>query len=221
MEIDLLQSNNTSSVNSNHEEEIDIEASSMDGSNSSLNINNLNINNANINNKQLHMMLQKQAKFVESIKEANSSNFLSAVCQLAHMDTNLASSIWIDIMPKIWRILTINQRDNLQKEIVPFICSGCHVIQKDCQPSVIGTFMEAIAKFDPPITIRPCLLRYLGSSHNLWHRTMLMLEDVVLSKTPSNAIQQNQQSKSTSSKSNKRSFSVANLDDTNVDNDMA
>lgn len=221
MEIDLLQSNNTSSVNSNHEEEIDIEASSMDGSNSSLNINNLNINNANINNKQLHMMLQKQAKFVESIKEANSSNFLSAVCQLAHMDTNLASSIWIDIMPKIWRILTINQRDNLQKEIVPFICSGCHVIQKDCQPSVIGTFMEAIAKFDPPITIRPCLLRYLGSSHNLWHRTMLMLEDVVLSKTPSNAIQQNQQSKSTSSKSNKRSFSVANLDDTNVDNDMS
>ena len=210
MEIDLFQSNNTSSVNSNHEEEIDIEASSMDGSNSSL-----NINNANINNKQLHVMLQKQAKFLESIRETNSTSFISAVSQLAHMDTQLASSIWIDVMPKIWRILTQNQRDNLQREIVPFICSGCHVIQKDCQPSVVGTFMEAIAKFQPPITIRPCLLRYLGSSHNLWHRTMLMLEDVVLNKAPItavNAVQPVQhQTKTTSSK--KRSYAAANLDD--------
>lgn len=223
MEIDLLHSNNTSSVN--HEEDLDIEASSMDGSNSSLNINNLNINNANINNKQLQLMLQKQSKFVESIRETNSSNFLSAVCQLAHMDTNLASSIWIDIMPKIWKILNVNQRDNLQKEIVPFICSGCHVIQKDCQPSVIGSFMEAIAKFDPPITIRPCLLRYLGSSHNLWHRTMLMLEDVVLSKTSQTGALQpvhHQTTKSTtSSKSNKRSYSVANLDEMNAENEIS
>ena len=217
----------SNSLNSYHEEEIDIhESSSMDGSNSSLNINNLNINSTNINNKQLLSMLQKQAEFIESIKETNSSNFLSAISQLAHMDTQLASSIWIDLMPKIWKILTVTQRDNLQKEIVPFICSGCHVIQKDCQPSVIGTFMEAISKFDPPITIRPCLLRYLGSSHNLWHRTMLMLEDIVLNKQQitANSIQPVQhQTKAvnlntiSTSKSNKRSYAQANLDELNAE----
>lgn len=90
--------------------------------------------------------------------------------------------------------------------------------------------MEAISQFQPPIAIRPCLLRYLGTSHNQWHRTMLMLEDIVLNKQTSIQLQQQQQlqqqkqivatsTKSSSMKSNKRSYSAANLDDLSSETD--
>lgn len=34
----------------------------------------------------------------------------------------------------------------------------------------------------PPIPIRPCVLKYLGKTHNLWFRSTLMLEHQAFEK---------------------------------------
>lgn len=65
---------------------------------------------------------------------------------------------------------------SLSNEILPFLCSGAHVIQKDCHPSALHTFVEALTQCQPPVPIRPCIMKYLGKSHNLWYRMSLMLE---------------------------------------------
>lgn len=64
--------------------------------------------------------------------------------------------------------------------MIPFLCSGSHVIQKDCHPSALHTFTEALAQCRPPLTIRPAIMKYLGKSHNLWHRMTLTLEQTAL-----------------------------------------
>lgn len=133
---------------------------------------------SDMNKTGLATLVNRQIKFLESGKEVTSSQFLEAVAQLAHMDTSLAEVLWLDLFPRIWKVLGERQQQALSVELVPFLCSGAHVIQKDCQPSAINTFAEALSLCNPPIRIKPCLLKYMGKSHNLWHRMTLMLEQL-------------------------------------------
>ena len=131
-----------------------------------------------MNKTGLATLVNRQIKFLESGREVTSAQFLEAVAQLAHMDTSLAEVLWLELFPRIWKVLGERQQQALSVELVPFLCSGAHVIQKDCQPSAINTFAEALSLCSPPIRIKPCLLKYLGKSHNLWHRMTLMLEQL-------------------------------------------
>ena len=95
----------------------------------------------------LSNLVFRQHKFLDSVREVRTLLFLSATAQLCHMDTGLAERLWLDLFPRVWTILADKQRDTLAAEIVPFICSGSHVIQKDCQPSALNTFVEALSRY--------------------------------------------------------------------------
>ena len=69
--------------------------------------------------------------------------------------------------------------------IGPFICSGSHVVQKDCHPSALSTFVDAVFQCGPPaIPLKPCIVKYVGKSHNLWHRALLVLEQSAAETSP-------------------------------------
>lgn len=125
-------------------------------------------------------LLNRQAEFLDASRKVKTEQFLIASSQLCHMDTQLAESLWLNVFPKLWSILDEGQQHALDREFVPFLSSGTHVIQKDCNPSAINTFVEALAQCQPPIYIPPSLMTYLGKSHNLWHRMTLMLENMAL-----------------------------------------
>ncbi|KAI1279601.1 Transformation/transcription domain-associated protein [Halotydeus destructor] len=135
--------------------------------------------------QNLQFLLTKQIKFLDSLKETRTLNFLIAISQLCHMDTQLAQHMWIQLFPLLWKTLNDRQQALLQAELIPFICSGSHVIQKDNHPSAIGSFVEALCHCQPPIQIRPSILKYLGKSHNLWHRAAFVLENVAFDKAAS------------------------------------
>ncbi|KAI4484537.1 hypothetical protein M0804_007103 [Polistes exclamans] len=126
----------------------------------------------------LTQLIEKQAEFIENTKKTRTELLLLAAIQLCHMDTNLAEHVWLDTFPKLWSILDENQHNSLIAEVVPFVCSGAHIIQKDCHPSAIATFVESLAHCQPPVPMRPALMKYLGRSHNLWHRMTLLLEQM-------------------------------------------
>lgn len=42
--------------------------------------------------------------------------------------------------------------------------------------SALCTWVEALAACKPPVNIKPSLLRYLGESHGLWHRSVMLLD---------------------------------------------
>ena len=48
----------------------------------------------------------------------------------------------------------VKQRDQLAAESNAFMCSGTHIVQKDCLPSALNTFVEAVTRCDPPIQAR-------------------------------------------------------------------
>lgn len=128
--------------------------------------------------KNLLAIVNRQLSFYEDSKKARVGDFLKSISQLCHLNAELASGVWISMLPRIWKTLNDQQMTLLGREIIPFLCSGAHILQKECHPSAIGTFMEAIARFKPSIQMRPILLKYLGKNHNVWHRSALMLEDL-------------------------------------------
>lgn len=123
-------------------------------------------------------LINKHYEFIESRRNITTDSFLLATAQLCHMDTNLAEQVWLQNFPKLWDILDDQQRNTLIQDILPFITSGTHIIQKDCHPSAVNTFVEALFRCNPTIPMSPPLMKYIGKSHNLWHRMALGLEQM-------------------------------------------
>lgn len=127
--------------------------------------------------KNLQIMVNRQVNFLEDLKKTRTGDLLRSLTQLCHMSVDLAKTTWIDMFPRIWKVLNDQQMTLLGREIIPFLCSGAHVFQRDCNPSAVGAFMEAVSRCQPPIQMRPILIKYLGKNHNIWHRAALMLEE--------------------------------------------
>ncbi|XP_017273987.1 transformation/transcription domain-associated protein isoform X2 [Kryptolebias marmoratus] len=131
---------------------------------------------------QLHMLTNRHDKFLDSLREVKTGALLNALVQLCHISTPLAEKSWVQLFPRLWKILSDRQQHALSGEMSPFLCSGSHQAQRDCQPSALNCFVEAMSQCVPPIPIRPCVLKYLGKTHNLWLRSTLMLEQQAFEK---------------------------------------
>jgi len=55
-------------------------------------------------------LLAQQAKFLDKAREVTTGQFLYAASQLCHMDTSLAESVWLDLFPRLWAILSESHR---------------------------------------------------------------------------------------------------------------
>lgn len=47
---------------------------------------------------------------MEGVKEVCTTQFLSAVAELCHMDTSLAEWVWLQLFPRIWKVLSEKQQ---------------------------------------------------------------------------------------------------------------
>lgn len=135
-------------------------------------------------NVLLIKLISRQAEFLEANRKIRTDQFLVATAQLCHMDSTLAENVWLTMFPKIWSIMDDGQQQAISREVVPFLSSGTHVVQRDCHPSAINTFVEALSRCKPVVRLPPNVINYLGKSHNLWHRMTLMMEDMCFEPSP-------------------------------------
>ncbi|KPJ11920.1 Transformation/transcription domain-associated protein [Papilio machaon] len=143
----------------------------------------------NVPNRQkaLNRMVATQSEFLEMAGRVRTEQLVAATAQLCHMDDALAHHIWLRFMPKIWSALDERQLETIMAEVIPFLISGVHVIQRDQPLSALNTFVEALARCNPPITMKPPMMKYLGKTHNLWHRMTLNLEQMAIDQAAGRA----------------------------------
>ncbi|XP_047506869.1 transcription-associated protein 1 isoform X1 [Pieris napi] len=136
----------------------------------------------NVPNRQrtLNQIIAKQSEFLELARRVRTEQLVAAAAQLCHMDETLAHYTWLRLFPKLWTTFDERQLPTIMNEIVPFIISGVHVIQPHLPISALHTFIEALARCNPPISIKPPMMKYLGKTHNLWHRMTLNLEQMAI-----------------------------------------
>ena len=69
------------------------------------------VQNQNLGNGPNRMgLLTKLMKFQESLRDMKTITFLAATAQLCHMDTSLAQHLWIQLFPRLWKILSDKQQ---------------------------------------------------------------------------------------------------------------
>ncbi|KAH9644539.1 hypothetical protein HF086_002340 [Spodoptera exigua] len=130
--------------------------------------------------RTLKQIVSKQSEFVELARRVRTEQLVLAAAQLCHMDDALAHHVWLALFPTLWATLDDRQLGTVINEIVPFIISGVHVVQRDQPLSALNTFIEALARCNPPVSIKPPMMKYLGKTHNLWHRMTLNLEQMAI-----------------------------------------
>lgn len=64
----------------------------------------------NAGGETLAQLVSRQVKFLESIKDFKTIDFLKATAQLCHMDTSLTEQVWLNIFPQLWKILHDRER---------------------------------------------------------------------------------------------------------------
>lgn len=124
------------------------------------------------------MLIKNQFNLFEFCKKIKNSELIVPLCQLCHINSDLAHQIWIQLFIQMFNLLNPKQQQNLYGELTPFVASGSHCIQKQSELSSLNTFIESFAMAKPvSLFLRPSLLAYLAKNHNLWHRAILLLEN--------------------------------------------
>ena len=129
----------------------------------------------------LEDLAEKQGAFFKLFTKCTMGSFVHSVAQLSHRSTILAHKIWVDMFPQLWDLVEERHHQTLSGELGPFLSSGSHIPQTEGYRSSINTLVEGMSKCDPPIPIRPIILKYLGKTHNLWHQAALILEGMSVS----------------------------------------
>ncbi|XP_026322829.1 transcription-associated protein 1 isoform X2 [Hyposmocoma kahamanoa] len=130
--------------------------------------------------RSINNIIAKQSDFLDLARRVRTEQLVVATAQLCHMDDALAHHTWLRMFPKLWSTMDDRQLGSIVTEIVPFIISGVHVIQRDQPLSAMNTFIEALARCTPPVAMKPPMMKYLGKTHNLWHRMTLNLEQMAI-----------------------------------------
>lgn len=175
-----------------------------------------NENSQSMRRMKVCKLINRQIEFLEISRKIRTDQLLVATSQLCHMDTSLAENVWLSMFPKIWTLFTIEQQHTLAKELVPFLASGTNIIQRDCTPSALNTFVESLTHCNPRIFIPPNLCTYLGKAHNLWHRMTLVLEEMSLRQVNSNSSNTNSYSQMIDSCSGENSQQEYDISDQNI-----
>ncbi|XP_046961593.1 transcription-associated protein 1 isoform X1 [Vanessa cardui] len=140
--------------------------------------------------RALNQIVAKQSEFLELARRVRTEQLVVAAAQLAHMDDALAHHTWLRLFPALWASFDERQLATIMNEIVPFIISGVHVIQRDQPLSALNTFIEALARCNPPVSIKPPMMKYLGKTHNLWHRMTLNLEQMAIDQASGRTVRE-------------------------------
>jgi transformation/transcription domain-associated protein len=126
----------------------------------------------------LQLLVNNQLQLFTFCSNIKSSELVVPLCQLCHLNSDLAHQIWIQLFIQMFNLLNPKQQQNLYGELTPFVASGSHCVQKQSQLSTLNTFIESFAMAKPvSLFLRPSLLAYLAKNHNLWHRVILLLEN--------------------------------------------
>jgi len=153
-----------------------------------------------LNHTKLNQLINDEIHFLKTLSliQLKPNDLFDSIIQFLHTNNSitidkLTHDLFIDLLPKILRIIPDKYRLILFQQIIqPFFVSGTHLQQRDLYPySSLNTLLEAfysmfksnnnLSEFVP--IIRPVILKYIGKTHNTWHRSILLLEEYILDQS--------------------------------------
>ncbi|KAH9107563.1 hypothetical protein LEN26_014254, partial [Aphanomyces euteiches] len=130
--------------------------------------------------------LQSHIQTLETWSQVNSSKLLKPLCELIHVDLDMANQLWSCVFSYSWALLHpeyVNPTQNLMRLLsmryhrrelkLPLANASRH--------NVVQTFMAGIIKSQPMPVFTAELLLYLANTYNVWQEVLRICEYQVLS----------------------------------------
>ncbi|KFM69697.1 Transformation/transcription domain-associated protein, partial [Stegodyphus mimosarum] len=133
--------------------------------------------NADELSKHVQSLLTKNNSFQSLLESIKTSKFLSAVVDLCHLDTPLAEYVWLQLFPKIWSILNIEEQKEIGSWLQLFLCNNRFLDYDIHPPRPLEVFADAALRCSPVSSFSLDLYKYAGKCLNRWERSCLVLED--------------------------------------------
>ncbi|KAJ3224028.1 hypothetical protein HK099_000354 [Clydaea vesicula] len=133
------------------------------------------------------MMSTDTNEAVTSIVLEHQKFLLSLQSITIHNEKSLAFSLWSQIFPICWELLTNRERHDLTKSIIFLLSKDYHSKQADVRPNVIQCLLEGIRRSVPHILLPPQLVMFLSKTFNAWFNGIELLQCMIVDLKTGNA----------------------------------
>ena len=129
-------------------------------------------------------LMTQHKRFYSGLADVKSRDILEPLCQLQHLDPNLAYEIWVALFPVCWSVLSRDDRSDLEKGIVSLLTKDYHQRQLDARPNVVQAIIEGNVRSRPKCKIPSHVMKFLAKTYDAWYTVALALEDQAIAPPP-------------------------------------
>lgn len=122
-------------------------------------------------------LVAAQRRFNQEIGDVKVRDILEPLCQLQHVDADLAYDIWVKLFPLCWAALSREERMDLEKGMVTLLTREYHQRQLNLRPNVIQALLEGAARCKPRFKVPPHVMKFLSRTYSAWYTAMVSLEE--------------------------------------------
>ncbi|KAK8187026.1 hypothetical protein IWZ00DRAFT_456806 [Phyllosticta capitalensis] len=128
----------------------------------------------------LESLVAQHRQFVQSLGEVKVRDLLEPLMHLQHVDSNLASDIWVNFFPLCWAALPRDDQADLEKGLVALLTKDFHIQSIDERPNCVQTMLKAIVKARPRVKFPPHIMKFLAQTYNAWYTALCYMESYAI-----------------------------------------
>ncbi|KAL8839523.1 MAG: hypothetical protein Q9176_004384 [Flavoplaca citrina] len=116
-------------------------------------------------------------RFCMSLGDVKFGDVMEPLCQLQHVEPELAYDLWVALYPLCWSLLSKDDRSELEKGLVTLLTRDYHQRQVDRRPNVVQALVEGNVRARPRCKIPPHVLKFLSKTYDVWYTAATSLEE--------------------------------------------
>ena len=128
-------------------------------------------------------MMVEYERFHAELGNVKVQDVLEPLCQLQHIDPQVAKSLWVALFTLCWQVISSEERNNLERGMITLMTRDHNTHQADKRPNVIQALLDGIIQAQPICRIPPQIMKILAKTYNTYHTALVSLEKAAVSPT--------------------------------------
>jgi transformation/transcription domain-associated protein len=129
-----------------------------------------------IDNQPLVGVLDQQRQLMTELGQLTLADLIQPLQQLLHLDDQIAYDTWVELFQASWPLLSVKERTDLTKALIPLLANPYQSQQATIRPNVPQALLEAAALCQPAVRLPPQLVKYIAKHFGAWHVAVEYLE---------------------------------------------
>ncbi|KAL8736626.1 MAG: hypothetical protein Q9181_002303 [Wetmoreana brouardii] len=122
-------------------------------------------------------LMAAHRRFCMGLGDVKVGDIIEPLCQLQHIDSDVAYRLWVALYPLCWSLLVKDDRSELEKGLVSLLTKDYHQRQVDRRPNVVQALIEGNVRARPRCRIPPHVLKFLSRTYDIGYTAAMCLEE--------------------------------------------